>query len=163
MKIRHEGHYMTCARSQFPLRIANQGSTLHAFNGLTAEKIQIVISKKDPYFSYWALEHPISAHGRTPAINGVTYASPPGYELDRADILENITYAISQRPACGDDFFNWLFYHDRMAVLNPQRNRRDAPVCMDHLDAFMLEPDPIHLGVEAVVYVLFSEVTNLFV
>lgn len=157
VKVRYQGNHFTCSRSQFPLRIANQGSNLHSFNGLTAQRIQLVISHEDTNFSYWSIEHPVSAHGRTPTIDGVTYASPPGKNLNKDDIIQNVAHATSQLPSCGDSFFNWLYYSDETQRLNPARLRRDAPLRLDGVNLLPVM-DHLFLGIEAVVYVLYSEV-----
>lgn len=55
-QITHNGTNLNCIRSQFPLRAENQGSTLHAFNGVTAQEIQMIISQKHQDYAYWSID-----------------------------------------------------------------------------------------------------------
>ena len=101
----------TYRRKQFPIRIANQGSTIHAFNGITTDKLQICISYNNQDYNYWALEQVISAHGRTRNASDITYAPPPN-EPDndnwKEDIILSILTALSKAPVCGREFIKYL-------------------------------------------------------
>jgi hypothetical protein len=161
--INHNGIRATYLRRQFPFRLANQGNTIHAFNGNTVAKLQIIISYKNSDYNYWSIEQLISAHGRTHDAASITYAPPPGTitpegENFRDDIRRAIRFAITKKPACGEEFINHLKKRDIFRVISPHRVRRiEADMVDEDVD---IEEPIIDASLTETCYLLYSHVSN---